>query len=138
MRSIPKSTGMSASVMPSAVLVVLAACHPWPVSRIELVAEPRPARRADLPAEVDSRRLARRALQVILLLGILVLVAAVAPGLDEVRDRLGEGSPGWVAAGGGVGGLRAVVYVLMFRPGVCSFVELGAAAQGGLPEGQTG
>src|SRR4051794_21773888 len=155
MRSIPKSTGMSASVMPSAVLVVLAACHPWPVSRIELVAEPRPARRApppgrgartnpgagprparraDLPAEVDSRRLARRALQVILLLGILVLVAAVAPGLDEVRDRLGEASPGWIAAAVVFEILSALSYVLMFRPVFCSLMKWRSAAEVGLAE----
>src|SRR3954453_19791268 len=138
MRSIPKSTGMSASVMPSAVLVFLAACLPWRCSRTELGPAPRPSRRADLPAEVDSRRLARRALQVILLLGILVLVAAVAPGLGEVRDRLGEASPGWIAAGVVFEILSALSYVLMFRPVFCSMMKWRSAAEVGLAEVGTG
>src|SRR6185369_12741077 len=49
-----------------------------------------------MPAEVEPRRLARRALQVILLLGLLLLVALLAPGLGSVRDRLAGASPGWI------------------------------------------
>ena len=43
-----------------------------------------------LPEEVAPRRLVRRALQVVALLVVLVLIAVLAPGLGEVRDRLAE------------------------------------------------
>src|SRR5215210_6481967 len=46
--------------------------------------------RVALPRELDARRLGRRAALVIGLLGVLGLVAWLAPGLGEVRDRLGD------------------------------------------------
>jgi len=89
---------------------------------------------ADLPDEVDSRRLVRRALQVILLLGVLVLVAFLAPGLGEVRDRLKDASPGWLVLAVVLEVLSALSYVLMFKPVFCSLMRWRSAAEVGLSE----
>jgi uncharacterized membrane protein YbhN (UPF0104 family) len=89
---------------------------------------------ADLPDEVDSRRLTRRALQVILLLGVLVLIAFLAPGLGEVRDRLKDASPGWLALAVVLEVLSALSYVLMFKPVFCSLMRWRSAAEVGLSE----
>ena len=72
-----------------------------------------------LPDEVTPRRIARRAVQVVVLLAVLVLVAALAPGLGEVRDRLADVQPGWIAVGVVLEALSCVSYVLMFRPVFC-------------------
>ena len=50
-----------------------------------------------LPEELAPRRLLRRLLQVAALVGVLVLVALLAPGLGEVRERLDDAAPGWLA-----------------------------------------
>src|SRR5256885_13014100 len=89
---------------------------------------------ADLPDDVDPRRLARRALQVVALLGAFVLVAVLAPGLGEVRDRLAGAAPGWLALGIVLEILSALSYVLMFRPVFCSLMSWRSAAEVGLSE----
>lgn len=107
--------------------------------RPTLVAETEPRRpTADLPEDVDPRRLARRALEVIILLGVLVLVAVLAPGLGEVRDRLKDASPGWLALAVAFEVLSALSYVLMFRPVFCSIMTWRSAAEVGLSEVGTG
>jgi uncharacterized membrane protein YbhN (UPF0104 family) len=107
--------------------------------RPTLVAETAPTRPAtDLPEDVDPRRLARRALEVILLLGVLVLVAVLAPGLGEVRDRLKDASAGWLALAVAFEVLSALSYVLMFRPVFCSIMPWRSAAEVGLSEVGTG
>jgi uncharacterized protein (TIRG00374 family) len=72
-----------------------------------------------MPDELAPRRLARRALQVIALLGALVLVALLAPGLGDVRDRLGAADPVWVAVAVVLELLSCLSYVAMFRPVFC-------------------
>jgi uncharacterized membrane protein YbhN (UPF0104 family) len=106
--------------------------------RPTLVAETGPVASSDLPEGVDPRRLARRALQVIVLLAILVLVATLAPGLGEVRDRLKDASPGWLAVAVAFEVLSAFSYVLMFRPVFCSIMPWRSAAEVGLSEVATG
>jgi uncharacterized membrane protein YbhN (UPF0104 family) len=80
----------------------------------------------------------RRAAQVVVLLGLLVLVALLAPGLGEARDRLRDASPGWVAVAVVFEVLSAVSYVLMFRPVFCSTMPWRSAAEVGLAEVGTG
>jgi uncharacterized membrane protein YbhN (UPF0104 family) len=92
----------------------------------------------DLPADVEPRRLARRALQVLVLLGLLVLVAALAPGLGEVRDRLKDAAPGWLALAVLFEVLSSLSYVLMFKPVFCSLMPWRSAAEVGLSEVGTG
>jgi uncharacterized membrane protein YbhN (UPF0104 family) len=73
-----------------------------------------------LPTEFTPRRLLRRFLQVLALLTILVLVAVLAPGLGEVRDKLGAANPGWLAIGVALEAASCWSYVVMFRPVFCS------------------
>ena len=72
-----------------------------------------------LPQELSTRRLARRALTVIGLLVVVALVAAFAPGLDEVRARFADARPGWLVLAVALELLSGVSYVVMFRPVFC-------------------
>lgn len=72
-----------------------------------------------LPAELEPRTLARRALQVVALLGVLLLVVLFAPGLDEVSSKLGDARPLWIAVAIGLELLSCLSYVVMFRPVFC-------------------
>src|SRR5262245_8902445 len=68
---------------------------------------------------VDRRQLRKRALQAIGLLLVLALVALFAPGLSEVRTKLGDAAPGWLAAAVVLEGLSCASYVVMFKPVFC-------------------
>ncbi len=83
----------------------------------------------DLPAELDLRRLGRRALQIAALLVVVGLVAALAPGLGEVRDELGNAAWGWLAVAVLLEGASAMSYVLMFRPVFCRLMSFRSALQ---------
>lgn len=72
-----------------------------------------------LPAEFDTRRLGRRVAQVVFLLAILVLVAVLAPGLDEVRSRISGASPGWLLVAVALELGSCLSYVAMFKPVFC-------------------
>jgi uncharacterized membrane protein YbhN (UPF0104 family) len=80
---------------------------------------PSPSDRSALPEELDLRRLGRRAIQIILLLCVIGLVAALMPGLGEVRDKLANADYGWIAVAVVLEGLSGMSYVLMFRPVFC-------------------
>ncbi len=54
------------------------------------------------------------------MLGAIVLFA---PGLGEVRDRLGGASPGWLALGTALEGLSFASYVVMFGPIFCTGLD---------------
>jgi uncharacterized protein (TIRG00374 family) len=81
---------------------------------------PDPPGRVEMPGEFDPRRLARRALWVVVALLVVALVVVFAPGLGEVRDKLAGADPGWIALAAGFEFLSGVSYVLMFRPIFCS------------------
>lgn len=89
---------------------------------------------ATLPSEVDPRRLARRTLTVVLLIGALILVVALAPGLGGVRRHLEHASPGWLVLGVVLEGLSAASYVLMFRPVFCPRMSWRTSIEIGLAE----
>ena len=72
-----------------------------------------------LPDEFEPRRLRRRAAQVSAVIAVIILVALLAPGLRDVRDRLGEARPGWLALAVALEALSCLSYVLMFRPIFC-------------------
>jgi uncharacterized membrane protein YbhN (UPF0104 family) len=91
-----------------------------------------------MPGGLDARQLARRAAQATGLLALLVAVAVLAPGLGEVRDRLGEASPGWIGLAVAFEVLSSLSYVLMFRPAFCSLMSWRSAAEVGLSEVGTG
>lgn len=73
-----------------------------------------------LPGQFELGGLQRRALQTIAILAVLVGVALLAPGLGEVRDRLGAAQPGWIALALAFEGLSFGSYVLMFGPVFCA------------------
>jgi uncharacterized membrane protein YbhN (UPF0104 family) len=75
---------------------------------------------AELPQEFQARSLLRRTAQAIGALGVLAAVVVLAPGLGEVRDLLGEASPGWLALAAALEGLSFASYVLMFGPIFCT------------------
>lgn len=88
-----------------------------------------PPSSSGLPAEFDLRALGRRALQVIALLAIIGLVALWAPGLGEVREKLGEATWGWLALAVACEGLSGMSYVLMFRPVFCRLMSFRSALE---------
>ena len=53
------------------------------------------------------------------LLGALVAIVVLAPGLGEARRRLGEASPGWLAVALVLEFLSCCSYVVLFRPVFC-------------------
>jgi uncharacterized membrane protein YbhN (UPF0104 family) len=73
----------------------------------------------EMPRDAQPRRLLRRTLQTIALLGVLVAVVVLAPGLGEVRTLLSNADPGWLVAGVGLEALSCGSYVLAFRPIFC-------------------
>src|SRR5690349_1701506 len=74
----------------------------------------------DLPREFQPKSLRHRAVQALLALAVLVGVVLFAPGLGEVRDRLADGSPGWLVLAGALEALSFLSYVLMFGPVFCT------------------
>jgi uncharacterized membrane protein YbhN (UPF0104 family) len=95
---------------------------------------PAPAPPNTMPSELDTSSLIRRAAQAAALLAVLVLVALLAPGLGEVRDRLSGASPGWIALAIVFEVLSSLSYVVMFRPVFCSLMSWRSAAEVGLSE----
>jgi uncharacterized membrane protein YbhN (UPF0104 family) len=53
-------------------------------------------------------------------LAVLVGIFALAPGLGEVRHRLADASPGWLAVATLLEGLSCASYVVMFGPIFCT------------------
>jgi uncharacterized membrane protein YbhN (UPF0104 family) len=84
--------------------------------RARLIEPPPPV---EMPGEFQPRRLARRAIPVLVLLTALGLVVVLAPGLGEVRDLLSGADPAWLALAVAFEALSGVSYVLMFRPVFC-------------------
>ena len=87
-----------------------------------------------MPAEFQPARLRRRIAIVLGALGILLLIALLAPGLGDVRDALAGASPGWIALGIALEVASCLSYVLMFGPVFCSRMQWRRAAQIGLSE----
>lgn len=69
-----------------------------------------------LPLGLNSRSLRRRALQIAAVLVIVGLVAALAPALGDLRQRLQGAHPGWLGVALVLELLSCLSYVLMFRP----------------------
>ncbi|HEX8085937.1 MAG TPA: YbhN family protein [Solirubrobacteraceae bacterium] len=82
-----------------------------------------------LPNELRPRRLAARAARVALLIAALVLAALLAPGLDGVRDQLGDADGTWLALAGGLELLSCAAYVAMFRPIFCRAMSWRTSAE---------
>ena len=72
-----------------------------------------------LPPGFDDRGLRRRLVGVAGVVVVVGLIAAFAPGLGELRDRLRDASPGWLLFAVALEVLSCLSYVLMFRPVFC-------------------
>jgi uncharacterized protein (TIRG00374 family) len=97
--------------------------------RVEYLQPPEP-----IDEHVDTGMLRRRALQAIGLLAMLGLIALFAPGLDEVRAKLGDANGGWLAVGVVLEGLSCTSYVLMFKPVFCERMTWRSAFELGFSE----
>jgi uncharacterized protein (TIRG00374 family) len=73
----------------------------------------------EMPREFESRVLLRRALIAVGLLVVLGLIAALAPGLHQVRKLLSDADPAWLFLAIALEVLSSLSYVLMFRPVFC-------------------
>jgi uncharacterized membrane protein YbhN (UPF0104 family) len=72
-----------------------------------------------MPSELSPRRLLRRVAIVVGVLGVLLLVLLLAPGLGEVREKLGDADPAWLALAVVLEALSGASYAIMFRPVFC-------------------
>ena len=72
-----------------------------------------------LPEALKGQDLRRRALVIVLVLAIVGLVIALAPGLGEIRSELAGIDPWWLAVAAACEFLSCASYVLMFRPIFC-------------------
>ena len=73
----------------------------------------------ELPGGFTERKLRRRALQAGVLFAIVIAIALLAPGLDQVRDLLAGADPAWLALAAALEGLSFASYVVMFKPVFC-------------------
>jgi uncharacterized membrane protein YbhN (UPF0104 family) len=87
-----------------------------------------------LPAELAPHRLLRRLLGVVVLLAVIVLVALLAPGLGDVRQRLGDAAMGWLLIAVALEALSCGAYVLMFRSVFCPRMSWRTSTQIGWSE----
>jgi uncharacterized membrane protein YbhN (UPF0104 family) len=94
----------------------------------------RPGKPEPLPSGLDDRSLRRRALQIAGVIVIVALVAAFAPGLGEVRRRLGGAEPGWLVLAAVLELLSCLSYVLMFRPIFCPRMSWRSSYELGMSE----
>src|SRR3954464_598882 len=91
-----------------------------------------------MPTEFQPARLRRRIALVLSALGILVLLAALAPGLGEVRHALENAAPGWILVAIALEVASCFSYVLIFRPVFCNEMPWRRSMQIGLAEVATG
>src|SRR5436190_5019908 len=87
-----------------------------------------------LDEQVDPRQLRRRAVEAIGLLALLAAIALFAPGLGEVRSKLGDADLGWLVAGVVLEGLSCISYVVMFKPVFCERMTWRSATELGFSE----
>jgi uncharacterized membrane protein YbhN (UPF0104 family) len=87
-----------------------------------------------LPDEFEPRKLLRRLALIVALLVVLVLVALLAPGTEEVKDRLEDARPGWLVLAVVLEALSCASYVLMFRPVFCRQMSRRTSAELALSE----
>lgn len=102
---------------------------------------------SDVPVLPDRRRLALRLGLVAAVLAALAVAVTSLPGLDEIRDRLADASPAWLALALALQACSCLAYVAAFRGVFCRRLPwrlsygIGMAAQGTnvlLPSGGAG
>jgi uncharacterized membrane protein YbhN (UPF0104 family) len=97
-----------------------------------------PGYTSDMPNDLSPHSLRRRAAVVFTAIAVLVLIALLAPGLDEVREALSHASVGWLVVGIVLELASCASYVVMFRPVFCTRMPWRRSWQIGLSELATG
>jgi len=97
-------------------------------SQSPVIVEPR-ASGLGLPAELDRRRLMRRAGLMLGLVGLVVVVVALLPGLGSLRSRFAHAAPGWLALGASLKVLSMLAYVVLFRGVFCRRMSWRASSE---------
>src|SRR5947209_17705351 len=87
-----------------------------------------------MPAELSPRRIRRRLLELIGVVGLIVLLVVVGPGLGSLRHHLAHASVGWLVAGAGLELLSALSYVVVFRSVFCPRMSWRLSYQIGMAE----
>lgn len=87
-----------------------------------------------MPDELSPRHLRRGLLQLTAVGCVVVAVVLVGPGLGSLRDRLGDASPGWLAAAAILELLSTLSYVVIFRSVFCARMSWGLSYQIGMAE----
>src|SRR4051812_31471068 len=91
-----------------------------------------------MPDEFQPAHLRRRIALVLGALGVLILIALLAPGLGDVRDALENAAPGWIVVAIALEVASCLSYVLIFRPVFCDRMPWRRSLQIGLAEVATG
>ncbi len=72
-----------------------------------------------MPGEFSLRSLGKGLARTLALITALVAIALLAPGLDEVRELLGDAEPGWLLLAGAFEALSFASYIVMLAPIFC-------------------
>ena len=88
----------------------------------------------ELPAELDTRHLLRRVLQVGAVAAAVALAISALPGLGDLRERFADARPGWIALAGLLELASVLSYVAAFRGVFCPRLSWSFSAQIGLAE----
>ncbi len=73
----------------------------------------------ELPQSLRAGNLGRRAVPAFVGLTALIVIVLAAPGLGEVRERLGDADPVWLVLGALLEALSLASYTVMFGPVFC-------------------
>jgi len=87
-----------------------------------------------MPDELNPRHLGRRLLELAAIVGVVVALLLVGPGLGSLRSRLKDASGGWLAAAVGLELLSALSYVVVFRAVFCPRMTWRLSYQIGMSE----
>lgn len=83
----------------------------------------------EMPEATQPRRLVRRGVETVLLLGVLVGIVVLAPGLGEARQHLRHADVGWLCVAVALEALSCWSYVLAFRPVFCRNMSWRSASE---------
>jgi uncharacterized membrane protein YbhN (UPF0104 family) len=83
----------------------------------------------EMPQEAQPRRLLRRGIQTLVLIGMLVAIVVLAPGLGEARHLLRNADLGWIVIAVALEALSCWSYVLAFRPVFCRDMSWRSASE---------
>jgi uncharacterized membrane protein YbhN (UPF0104 family) len=87
-----------------------------------------------MPAELSSRHLRTRVLQLATLVILIALIVVLSPGLGPLRSQLKNASASWFAVAAAAEVLSTLSYVVIFRAVFCARMSWRASYQIGMAE----